>query len=465
MCKESRLSGKNGTGGIFQLRKGYRLQVTEYSSSKMANTMPSSSYGEVLNKIAIKNKQKEIDEKLEQDKNHDSTLAMYTAMYPSKCPQCKSSIIVKGKEKAKFKIDIAPSINFEHKPPLLSISGQPYLTVKIWKKLLCINEVNADDASPLRYDLPPRVKMSDNKEKYESDAKTAKKKKKNILKEISVIKNTINELIEKGKPKNKKKSIHENTQKSLIINQEKEEHKFLDKLWYDFGFNNYHDRAEIKKEGVFQDKALDRAIKSAKDACNVRLLLELQHKKDNLELEEIKNSTVDSDGPEKLKEMMNVKCLAVTPGNPLGIEKIPKPIRIRKLVNDVSDIKTSKKNVPYQKELDELNYQLRELRAELDYWKNQLDDAEQNMTEYVCKTCKMSLEKDCLACRDEYIALHGKAKLYDGGLDKNTREFDPLLKIYPSFPINKASPDDPKGIPVCNECVTKFGKEKIQKCL
>tara|TARA_Y100000590_G_scaffold460717_1_gene620698 strand:+ start:2192 stop:3517 length:1326 start_codon:yes stop_codon:yes gene_type:complete len=441
------------------LRKGYRLQVPEYSSSKMTNTV-SSSYGEVPNKIAIENKQKEIDEKLEQDKNHDNTLALYTAMYPSKCPQCKSSIIVKGKEKAKFKVDIAPSINFEQSP-LLSISGQPYLTVKIWKKLLCINEVNADDASPLRYDLPSRVKMSDNKGKYESDAKTAKKKKKNILKEISNIKNTMNKLIEKGKPKNKKKSIQENTQKSLIINQEKEEHKFLDKLWYDFGFDNYHKRAKIKKEEVFQDNALDRAIKSTKDASNVRLFLELQHKKDNVELEEIKNSTIDSDGP----EMMNVKCLAVTPGNTLGIEKIPKPIRIRKLVDDVSDIKTSKKNVPYQNELDELNDRLSELRAELDYWKNQLDDAEQNMTEYVCNTCKMSLEKDCLACRDEYIALHGKAKLYDGGLDKNTREFDPLLKIYPSFPINKSSPDDPKGIPVCNECVTKFGKEKIQKCL
>ena len=464
MCKESRLSGKNGTGGIFQLRKGYRLQATEYSSSKMANTMPSSSYGEVPNKIAIKNKQKEIDEKLEQDKNHDGTLAMYTAMYPSKCPQCKSSIIVKGKEKAKFKIDVVPSINFEHQPPLLSISGQPYLTVKIWQKLLCVKEVNADDASRLRYDQSPRVKMSDNKEKYESDAKTAKKKKENILKEISDIKNTMNKLIEKGKSKSKKKSIQENTQKSLIINQEKEEHKFLDKLWYDFGFNDYHKRAKIKKEEVFQNKALDRAIKSAKDASNVRLFLELQHKKDNLELEEIKNSTVKSIVPLD-SEIMNVKCLAVTPGNPLGIEKIPKPIRIRKLVDDVSDIKTNKKNVPYQKELDELNYQLRELRAELDYWKNQLDDAEQNMTEYVCNTCKMSLEKDCLACRDEYIALHGKAKLYDGGLDKNTREFDPLLKIYPSFPINKSSPDDPKGIPVCNECVTKFGKEKIQKCL
>ncbi len=58
MCKESRLSGKNDTGGIFQLRKGYRLQVPEYSSSKMTNTV-SSSYGEVPNKIAIENKQKD----------------------------------------------------------------------------------------------------------------------------------------------------------------------------------------------------------------------------------------------------------------------------------------------------------------------------------------------------------------------------------------------------------------------
>ena len=86
MCKESRLPGKNGTGGIFQLRKGYRLEVTEYSSSKMVDTTSSSSYGEVFNENAIKDKQKEIDKKIEQEENHDKNLAKYTAMYPSKCP-------------------------------------------------------------------------------------------------------------------------------------------------------------------------------------------------------------------------------------------------------------------------------------------------------------------------------------------------------------------------------------------
>ena len=63
MCKESRLSGKNGTGGILQLSKGYRSEIAEYSSSKMVDKASSSTSGDGLDVKAIRDFQKEVDKK------------------------------------------------------------------------------------------------------------------------------------------------------------------------------------------------------------------------------------------------------------------------------------------------------------------------------------------------------------------------------------------------------------------
>ena len=466
MCKESRLSGKNGTGGILQLSKGYRSEIAEYSSSKMVDKASSSTNGDGLDVKAIRDFQKEVDKKIEyeeiRDETPDDEPTPEIAMYPSKCPQCKSIKIVKGKEVPKHTTSIYPCLNFENMK-----FNDIYLTRTEYENIVGLERIqkskDTERKAPNRYHYSVRVKYVDDKEKWNADKEIAEKKAqttKDLISWYEYIKNRINNSSKKHERKIKIKKISNGNSSKSLKRKKSEAHSSLPKMWYEYSLKEYHHRTkETEKMAIEYDE--DNNIIATCDTVQTTISVDIE----KLAKEEV--WTLGND-------VMEVKCLMSTSNNPSGTVKIPLPTPLfgpRRLCylpdNFYDDLnnKNDKKNIPYRKELVKINEQLKELRTELDYWNNQILDANDNMTEYVCKKCKISLEKNCLDCRDEYIEIHGEEKLYLDGLDKNEREFVPLLKIYPYFPINKSSPDDPKGIPVCNECVTKFGKEEIENCL
>ena len=77
------------------MRKGYRSEVVEYSGSQMADKIQISSEEESLDEIAIKEKQTELlqiceKERDEFNEKYEEQIG-YTQMYPSECPQCKGA--------------------------------------------------------------------------------------------------------------------------------------------------------------------------------------------------------------------------------------------------------------------------------------------------------------------------------------------------------------------------------------
>ena len=95
MCKKVWVSDKNGTGGLVQLRKGYRSEVSEYSGSQMSNKNQTASKEEFLDKTAIKEKKKELEEIIQKEKfeyqkeTGEDWKYGSSSMYSSECPQCK----------------------------------------------------------------------------------------------------------------------------------------------------------------------------------------------------------------------------------------------------------------------------------------------------------------------------------------------------------------------------------------
>ena len=94
MCKKNWLSSKNDSGGLVQLRKGYRLLEVDTYDSKMVNE---ASF-QKLNAEAIKAKYNELQNKIKNDIQKDAEekrpwveRTLEIAMYSSECPQCKKN--------------------------------------------------------------------------------------------------------------------------------------------------------------------------------------------------------------------------------------------------------------------------------------------------------------------------------------------------------------------------------------
>ena len=90
MCKESWLSGKNDSGGLVQLSKGYRLEKTDDYGSKMVKEPSIQVQG--LDADAIKAKHMELKNRQRKEivELGDQKMTL-TLMYTSQCPQCKEN--------------------------------------------------------------------------------------------------------------------------------------------------------------------------------------------------------------------------------------------------------------------------------------------------------------------------------------------------------------------------------------
>jgi len=393
------VSNKNGAGGLVQLRKSYRSGVVEYSCSQMADKNQVSSKEESLDAIAIKEKQTELiqtceKERDEHDEKYEKDIGV-TQMYPSECPQCKG---------ASNKTVIAlgyPSTPYPHE----RILTEKHTTVEI------------------------------------DGIKSVNEKISKVRKLIKEKRDEIDELMKKYEMPNK------NSSKILIINQNYEKHSHIPEMWYERRWRKSAERYALRHlliDNEIPQMELDlltAAVQNLEPSSRKRILDAFQQ----LEQDQMKN-TIES----YENEMMSVTTNT-------GIEKIPQPTRMRKTLYDDSMFpleswwnKIIKQNGPYAKELETLTSELKVLRTKLEDWK--IDLREHNFMpkspcwskiEYKCEKCKVGINPECLNCKDEYNELE-KIK------NENTRIVYPLLCV---------------DLPVCNACVTKWGKEAIQQCL
>ena len=257
-------------------------------------------------------------------------------------------------------------------------------------------------------------------------------------------------LIRTGKSKNGI-SLNEFKNNFKILNSyvytnalDSEEHsKVLPEMWYERRWRKSAERYALRHYEIPQMELdlLTAAVQNLEASSRKRILDAFQQ----LEQDQMKN-TIES----YENEMMSVTTNT-------GIEKIPQPTRMRKTLYDDSMFpleswwnKIIKQNGPYAKELETLTSELKVLRTKLEDWK--IDLREHNFMpkspcwskiEYKCEKCKVGINPECLNCKDEYNELE-KIK------NENTRIVYPLLCV---------------DLPVCNACVTKWGKEAIQQCL
>lgn len=189
MCKESWLSGKNDSGGLVQLSKGYRLEDTDIFGSKMVDEVSSSYKVQVLDVDAIKAKHIELKNRSKKERVEDASNKMTpTLMYTSECPQCKGNsnktVIAKGLTEQNYYV---PRIKFSD--DLSGIKNDIEIAKKERKKI-------KDKINEKRTKLLKLIEKAEKEEEGEK-TKTRKWKSKCICldtKEIDVLKTQIAKL-------------------------------------------------------------------------------------------------------------------------------------------------------------------------------------------------------------------------------------------------------------------------------
>jgi hypothetical protein len=173
MCKENWLPSKNDSGGLVQLRKGYRLHDTDEYSSKMVDEASSQALG--LDAEAIKAKYNQLQKQYEKDaKKLTENANSLTMMYSSECPQCK------GK------------------------SNKTIISVGLTEEKFYI----------------PRIMFSDDKTGINNDIKIAQTERTKILKQITEKRKELHKLIEKAEKESEFNNQKMNESSSQISSNE-----------------------------------------------------------------------------------------------------------------------------------------------------------------------------------------------------------------------------------------------------
>tara|TARA_Y100000748_G_C15336292_1_gene426091 strand:- start:15 stop:776 length:762 start_codon:yes stop_codon:yes gene_type:complete len=243
-------------------------------------------------------------------------------------------------------------------------------------------------------------------------------------------------------------SDHFEIRDCYVLYQKHEEHSCLPKMWYEKNW----DKSDKKQKIKVREKEID-------DEGNLIVVDAITELAEGVE--ERHKNTIWS----KENDTISLKLPYGAKTGADSTIQIPRPTRLRKTVYDDSKFpleslwkKIIAQNDQYAKELATLTSQLKTLRILLEEKELDIIDAKNNKTKYVCNECKnqslpitkrkkwdipIDIDPNCSNCKDEYNKLK---KL----IIENTKLVYPLLSI---------------KLPVCNTCVTKWGKEAILKCL